>query len=61
MFSGGERLGEYSAGGNIGSTRDVSGKGDPGRLVICGGGVMDIARGVGYDEEGGEGDVAGDE
>jgi len=44
----------------MGSTRDVSGSGEPGRLVICGGGVIDMARGVGYEDEE-AGDAAGDE
>lgn len=39
----------------------MRGNGDPGRPEICGGGVIDIARGVGYVDEEGEGDVAGDE
>jgi hypothetical protein len=56
-----DRFGEYSAGGKIGSIREVSGRGDPGRLLICGGGVIDIARGEWYVEEGGEGDAAGEE
>jgi len=30
----------------MGSTRDVRGSGEPGRLVMWGGGVMDDARGV---------------
>lgn len=43
--SGGDLLGEYSAGGNVGSMRDVSGSGEPSRLLICGGGVIHVARG----------------
>lgn len=44
----------------MGSIRDVRGSGEPGLLVICGGGVMDIARGVWYDDEE-AGDAAGEE
>jgi hypothetical protein len=43
--SGADRLGEYSAGGNIGSIREVSGRGEPGRFEMWGGGVIDMARG----------------
>jgi hypothetical protein len=46
LFSGGDRFGEYSAGGKIGSILDVRGRGLPGLLLICGGGVMDMALGV---------------
>lgn len=34
LFSGGDRFGEYPAGGNIGSTREVSGRGEPERLLM---------------------------
>ena len=44
----------------MGSIREVRGRGDPGRLVICGGGVIDMARGVGYEDEE-AGDAAGEE
>lgn len=30
----------------MGSTREVSGRGDPGLRIPCGGGVVDRARGV---------------
>ena len=55
----GDRVGEKSAGGYIGSTFDVSENGEPGRVAIEGGGVVDLARGLGWLEVVGE--TAGEE
>jgi hypothetical protein len=42
-----ERGGVYSGAGNRGSMFEVRGNGEPGRVTGCGGGVVDMARGVG--------------
>lgn len=47
-------MGENSAGGYIGSTFDVSENGEPGRVATDGGGVVDLARGLGWFEVVGE-------
>jgi len=42
--------------------REVRGSGEPGLFMLfVGGGVADMARGVGYADDDGEGDVPGDE
>lgn len=56
---GGERSGENSGGGYIGSIVDVNGTGDPGRVEKYGGGVVDVARGLGWLDAVGE--APGDE
>jgi len=48
---------EYSTGGKIGPTLDVSGNGDRDLRLICGGGVPDFALRAIFDETG---DVIGD-
>ena len=45
---GGDLLGENSAGGKIGSTFEVREKGEPGRVAVDGGGVVEPGRGVGW-------------
>ena len=47
-------MGENSAGGYIGSTFDVKENGEPGRVTTEGGGVIDLARGLGWFEFVGE-------
>ena len=42
----GDVLGENSGDGKIGSTFDVSERGEPGRVDVEGGGVEDLARGL---------------
>ena len=54
VTSDGERTGENSGGGNIGSTFDVNEKGDAGRVDKNGGGVVDNARGLAWFEVVGE-------
>ncbi len=44
---GGDREGENSRRGKIGSTLEVSGVGEPGRVIGYGGGVVDNALGLG--------------
>lgn len=44
--SDGDRAGENSGGGNMGSTLEVNENGDPGRVDEYGGGVADNARGL---------------
>ena len=53
--SDGERVGEYSARGKMGSTFEVRDSGEEGRGdVCCSGGVVEPARGVAWLEEVGE-------
>ena len=59
LLSSGERAGENSGAGKIGSTLDVSDNGEPERGDSDGGGVAESARGLAWLDGGGE--TSGDE